>query len=146
MNLSKNSHKLFAEFFEECDLCDTLEFPKVQVYSRRGSKILTRILMVEGITFGRHIFVQPKNVWRDEKNKLRIHQKLMAHELVHVLQYQQQGFFGFLRKYVSDFWRLFKQKEKWNLKSWFESYRDLPHEIEARKVASEFINWIENSE
>ncbi len=103
MNLSENSHKIFAEFFHKYELCETFEFPEIQVYSRKGSQILTSILNVEGITFGRHIFVQPKYVRRDDKSRLQIRRKLIAHELVHVLQYQMVGFAKFLFNYVRDF-------------------------------------------
>ncbi len=144
MKLSENSQNIFAVFFNECNYCGISEFSNVQIYSRRGSWLITNTLMVDGITFGRHIFVHPKFVWRDENKKLRIQEKLVAHELVHVLQYKNLGTFGFLKKYIADFWKIFKQKDKWNSKTWFEAYLELPHEVEARKVASDFVRWFEN--
>lgn len=141
MKLSENSQKIYAEFFQDCDICRFFEFPKVQIYSRNGSKILTKILNVEAITFGKHIFVHPKYIRRDEKKRLRIYDKLLAHELVHVLQYQKHGFVRFLKKYIRDFWNAFKKKEKWNLETWYESYSEIPYEIQARKFAADFMHW-----
>ena len=143
MLLSENSIKLFEEFFGECDLCEDIEFPKTKVFARRGAWFLTNILLVDGITLGRHVFVNPKHIWRDRKKNLRIEQKLMAHEFVHVLQYARLGFLKFLWIYLRDFLRIFRKKEKWSLESWFESYREIPHEIEARKLADEFMVWNE---
>jgi len=146
MRLSENSNKLFEEFFNQCNLCEGFEFPKVNVFARRGAWLLTNVLLVDGITIGKHIFVNPRYVWRGSTRKLRIEQKLMAHEFVHVLQYERLGFAKFLWVYVTDFWRIFRQKEKWNFKTWFESYLEIPHEIEARKFADEFMDWIETSD
>lgn len=143
MKISENSHKLFADFFQTCGFCQDDAFPKVEVYAKRGAWILTNILFVDGITLGKYIFVAPKFVWRDHKSKLKIRHKLIAHELVHVIQYQQFGFWRFIRKYIGDFWKIFKQKEKWNFKTWVESYLELPQEIEARHIADEFIDWLE---
>jgi hypothetical protein len=143
MKLSPNTHQIFTDFFSECNFCEGLEFPKVQIYSRTGAKILTKIIAVDGITFGRHIFVNPKFVKVDKNGNLVIQKKLLAHELVHVMQYEKLGFWGFLRKYFKDFWRIFKNKEKWSFVTWFESYRDIPHEVEARHFASNFMEWIE---
>ena len=142
MRLSEPAHNIFARFFNDCELCESFEFPKVQVYVRRGSWVVTNILMVDGITIGRHVFVNPRLVSRDQNDLLRISKTLMAHEIVHVLQYQREGFRRFLTTYVLDFWKIFKRKKKWNLRTWFESYLEIPHEIEAREVASEFSQWL----
>jgi len=146
MLLSKYAHNLYADFFEQCDFCDKSAFPAVQVYSRRGSWILTKILGVDGITFGSHVFVNPKFVIRDKQNLLRVPKELIAHELVHVIQYRKLGFWGFLRIYIKDFWTIFKAKDHWNLRSWFDSYREIPHEKEARRFAMKFNAWLRKSD
>ncbi len=142
MRLSESATSLFTKFFEDCKRCEGFEPFEIQVYVRRGSKILTSILMVDGITIGRHIFVSPKLVSRDANDLLRISKTLIAHELVHVFQYRRLGFLKFLYVYVNDFWKIFRKKKKWNLKTWFDSYLEIPHEIEARDVASEFSVWL----
>lgn len=143
MQLSKNAHKLFADFFCDSDLCEVHQFPDIQVYAKRGSWVVTNLLMVDGITFGRHVFINPRLISRDQKSLLRISKILMAHEIAHVIQYQREGSLNFLLNYFRDFWRIFRNKEKWDLRTWFESYMEIPHEVEARKVASEFSSWLE---
>lgn len=142
MKLSKDAHKLFAEFFCDSDLCRVQEFPDIQVYAKRGSWILTNLLLVDGITFGRTIFIRPKLTKRDKDSVLRVSKTLMAHEITHVLQYKREGLYKFLLNYFRDFWRIFRKKKQWNLRSVFESYKKIPHEVEARKVAVEFSNWL----
>ncbi len=142
MRLSDPAYKLFSDFFSDCELCEGAPFPNVQVYARRGSWLVTNLLMVDGITIGRHVFINPKLVSRDRRNLLTISKTLMAHELVHVIQYQRLGFWKFLSVYVRDFWKIFKKKKKWNLRSWFESYLEVPHEVEAREIASDFSRWL----
>ncbi|NNE99785.1 MAG: DUF4157 domain-containing protein [Pyrinomonadaceae bacterium] len=146
MRLSENSNRLFKEFFDQCRLCEGFEFPDVNVFARRGAWLLTSILMVDGITLGANVFVHPKFTWRTPSDKLNIERKLMAHELAHVLQYKRLGFVRFLRDYIRDFWTIFSKKKKWSPRTWFESYLEIPHEIEARKLADEFIDWVDTPE
>lgn len=68
---------------------------------------------VVALTLGRHVFVAAD----------RIPVTTLAHELVHVEQYQRHGFFGFL-------WRYFRQALK-------HSYRDIPLEVEAYQRESD---------
>ena len=143
MRLSENANNLFLDFFDECDRCDPAELPDVQIYAKRGSWLLTNLFFVDGITLGRHVFVNPKLARRDDENLLRVSKSLIVHELVHVMQYQRLGHWKFLRVYVSDFWVIFRRKKKWNPGAWFEAYLEIPHEIEAREVASEFSQWFE---
>ncbi|MEZ5346748.1 MAG: DUF4157 domain-containing protein [Pyrinomonadaceae bacterium] len=142
MQLSQNTQQLFADFFSDLGLCRREEFPVIEVYVRRGSRLLTNVLMVDGITFGRHIFINPRLAERDKQSLLRIPKTLMAHEIAHVVQYRRKGSLRFLFNYARDFWRIFRKKEKWDLRSWFDSYLEIPHEIEARKAASEFPKWL----
>ncbi len=141
MQLSQNGQKLFAEFFSDSGLCGENEFPDIRVYAKRGSWIVTNLLMVEGITFGRHVFINPRLITRDESNVLRMSKILMAHEIAHVIQYERDGSVNFLKSYIGDFWRNFRKKRKWSLSTWFESYMEIPHEVEARKIAAEFTSW-----
>jgi hypothetical protein len=142
MRLSEHAHKLFAAFFSAQKICDSNDFPDVRIYAKRGSWLLTNLIMVDGITFGRHIFINPKFVSRDVENRLLVSKKLLAHELVHVLQYQQEGVWGFLIDYAGDFLVIFRKKDKWSLRSWFESYQEIRHETEARNVAAKFTRWL----
>jgi len=86
------------------------------------NKISNKSLKIDGLTIGRLIFIR--------KNYLDI--TLLAHELVHVLQYNQIGFFKFIYKYL-----------KYNNKY---GYRKNPFEIEAYKKQSSlfFRSWAKN--
>lgn len=56
---------------------------------------------------------------------------LFAHELVHVEQFAELGFFGFLSRYFRDY-----LKNLWELRNHREAYLAIPLEIEARRVAA----------
>ena len=56
--------------------------------------------------------------------------ELMAHELVHVRQWADHGFFGFLRRYLGDYVR-----GLWTHKRHRKAYLEIPFEAEARALA-----------
>jgi len=68
------------------------------------------------ITIGRLVIAR-----RDHISK-----RLLRHELVHVRQFEQQGFVRFLLEYVANYLR-------WRLRGYPHrgAYRRIPHEIEA---------------
>ena len=146
MRLSKNTRRLYADFFEGMGLCIEKDFPTVHIYSRFGARIVTGILLVDGITLGRAIFVHPRFVRRSSTGRLVISKQLLAHEIVHVLQYANEGTAVFLSNYISSFWRQFRGRKKWSAKSWYEAYLAIPHEIEAREFAARFKPWLKNRE
>ena len=144
MRLSNKSLGLFTEFFEEVGRCGPDEFPDVRIYARTGARLVTGFLLVDGITIGGAIFVSPRFIKRNPAGRLIISKQLLAHELVHVIQYREQGSAAFLKTYVSDFWGEFKRKKKWSAKSWYEAYLMVPHELEAREYAAKFRLWYES--
>jgi hypothetical protein len=56
---------------------------------------------------------------------------LLAHELVHVRQWSDEGRVRFLRRYLGDFAAEFVRT-----RSWSRSYRAIGHEVEARETAA----------
>ncbi len=146
MRLSEDARRKFSAFFETHEITRGISIPDVQIYARRGAWLVTTAIMVDGITLGRHIFINPRFVKRDAGNILRAPKDLIAHELVHVIQYQRHGFMRFLKLYVNDFWESFKKLERWTVRGWFESYLEIEHEEEARKIAAEFMRWTKNPE
>ena len=76
-----------------------------------------------GITLGRHVFLATDVP--DDGASL-----LMAHELVHVRQWHEQGVVGFGRRYVWSFLRSIPSTRSWNA-----SYQAIPAEAEARLEA-----------
>jgi len=57
-------------------------------------------------------------------------QRLLRHELVHVRQWRQHGFSGFLVRYLGAYLR-------WRLRRWphWAAYRRIPFEVEAEWLA-----------
>ena len=76
-----------------------------------------------GITLGRNVFLATDIP--DDGQSL-----LLAHELVHVRQWHEQGVVGFGRRYLWAFVRSLPVTRSWN-----QSYRAIPAEAEARAEA-----------
>lgn len=77
-----------------------------------------------GITLGRRILLATDVP--DDGSSL-----LMAHELVHVRQWYEQGAIGFGRRYLASFLRSLPSTRSWNA-----SYQAIPAEAEARERAA----------
>ena len=109
MRLSPKTHQQLELFFRQYFADENLKLPQVEIYARRGAKLITKLVKVDGITFGRHVFIDPKLAGYDEKNRLCISKNLLSHEVAHVIQYNQLGLVGFLFKYIK---RLFRYPER----------------------------------
>ena len=77
-----------------------------------------------GITLGHHVFLA-ENVSDDGASAL------IAHELTHVRQWDDLGAWRFSTRYISSFLRSFLRTRSWN-----QSYRAIPTEVEARDEAT----------
>lgn len=141
MKLADTSHQKLETFFREFLNDEHFRLPVVYFYVGGFTKILTKIVGVHGITFGRRIFIKPQIVSLNENNLLRLPEDLAAHEITHVLQYRREGFVGFFRQYLSAYWSNLREKEKWDGDSRHQAYLDIPFEIEARNVAAKFVEW-----
>lgn len=78
----------------------------------------------DAMTLGRTIYVRPGH---------EASQALLAHELVHVRQWQQYGRFGFLRRYLWDYVRNLV-----TLRDHMAAYWAIAFEAEAREVAAQW--------
>ena len=141
MRLSKQTHQELESFFREFYRDENLKLPEIEIFIRRGSKIIVKLTSVYAITFGRFIFVRTSLLTRNLKEELCMSKELLAHEATHVLQYQKLGLLGFFYTYLKGYWKALKQKEKWDLNARTEAYLEIPHEIEARLCGAEFIEW-----
>jgi hypothetical protein len=145
MKLAESSHDKLQTFFREILSDENFRLPKVNFYAGKFSRGLTLILHVHGITFGRHIFIMPDLIAKDFEDRRKLSLELVAHEIVHVLQYKKEGFIGFFYKYLSSYWRNLRRKKNWNADSRHEAYREIPFEREAREIAARFVAWNRNS-
>jgi hypothetical protein len=92
----------------------------VMAFWRRG---------IDAMTIGTWIMVRPDLLGGDPARLAR----LAIHELVHVRQWADFGFFGFLRRYLSDYWSSRRQGQDPT-----NAYRAIRLEREAREVAARF--------
>ena len=141
MKLAPRTNELIESFFCQYFGDKDLKLPKIQIYAGSVSKIITELLNIDGITIGRHVLIRPSLIYRDSANQICLSKKLLVHEIAHVLQYQKEGFFGFLFNYFNEYFKGIKRRKKWDSNSRMYAYLDISHEIEARDSASKFINW-----
>jgi len=141
MKLAETSHYKFEIFFREYLGDDDFRLPVIDVYVGKFTKILTNLIGVHGIAFGRRIFITPRLLAFNRNNYLKLPEDLIAHEITHALQYRREGFIKFLYKYLTDYWRNLRKKKKWDAAARYEAYLEIPFEIEARAAAARFVEW-----
>ena len=141
MKLAVSSHQKLELFFREYLNDEKFNLPKIHFYAGNITQLLTKIINVQGITFGRRIFILRKFVALNQEKLLTLPQKLAVHEITHVIQYRREGFVRFFYKYLTNFWKTLRTKEKWDVISRHEAYLEIPFEVEAREVADKFVEW-----
>jgi hypothetical protein len=144
MKLSENSRQKIEEFFREHLADESFRLPEIYFYGGKFTHYLTSRLKTEGLTIGRRIYIFPENFRLCENQKLWLDEKLVVHEITHVLQYDREGFFGFLRLYIKSYYSNLRKKEKRDLYARAQAYLEIPFEIEARQAASKFAAWSKN--
>ncbi len=141
MKLSERSKRKLEEFFREYFDDPQINLPTIHVHCGKFAGIVTRVLKIHGITIGKHILVFPGVVYPNSESNSAISENLLSHEITHVLQYQRQGFFGFLLKYFAGYLRNLRTKKKWDFQTRMTAYYEIPHEIEARECADAYEKW-----
>jgi hypothetical protein len=144
MKLSEKSHKKIEEFFREYLNNEDFRLPEIRFYGGKFTRYLTSVLKIEGLAVGKRVYIFPENFWFSESRKLRLDEELVVHEITHVLQYNREGFFRFLRLYVKSYYANLRKKERRDLAARTEAYLEIPFEIEARQAASNFAAWSKN--
>ena len=141
MRLAQSSKSRLEKFFSEYLEDENFSLPAINFYYGKFTAFLVKLINIEGITIGRRVFIKPQNVTLNSKSKPKLPEILAAHEIVHVLQYQRLGFFRFLTKYLRDYYKNLRLMKKWDLNARHQAYLEIPFEIEARKIADEFVRW-----
>lgn len=144
MKLSDGSHRTIEIFFREFLKNENFRLPKVYLYAGTFTKFLTLISGSNGITFGKRVFIMPELLTLNSNNHKKLPEDLIVHEIMHVIQYQKEGFLKFLYLYLRDYWTNLRKQEKWDAYSRQQAYLMIPFEIEAREAAKEFLEWNEN--
>jgi hypothetical protein len=142
MRLAAESQLLVEDFLRERFHLETLRLPPISVYHGRVALWVTSTFRIEAITFGRHIFVAPDLMNRDESGGLRIPALLLAHEATHVRQYQLAGFIGFLVSYLGGYWRGLRAQQKWDSEGRSNAYLAIQQETEARESETIYAIWM----
>lgn len=141
MRLARSSKSRLEAFFREYLGESNFSLPAINFYAGKFTAFLVKFIKIEGITIGRRVFIKPQNVTLNSRSKPKLPEILAAHEIAHVLQYQRLGLFRFLSKYLRDYYKNLRSKNKWDLAARHEAYLEIPFEIEARKIADEFVKW-----
>lgn len=141
MRLADSSHQRLETFFREYLSDKEFRLPVIYFYVGKFTGILTNLISVHGITFGRRIFIKPVLLTLNQNDLPKLPEDLVAHEIMHVLQYRREGFFRFFYKYIRDYWKNLQRKGNWNAFARQEAYLEIPFEIEARRAASVFVEW-----
>ncbi|MDQ3064394.1 MAG: DUF4157 domain-containing protein [Acidobacteriota bacterium] len=141
MKLAESSHRKLEAFFREYLNDETFQLPPIYFYVGKFTNLLTALISVHGITFGRRIFITSRLLSFNQNNLLKLPENLIAHEITHVLQYRREGFSKFFYKYLTSFWRNLQKREKWDVVSRQNAYLEIPFEVEARRVAAKFVEW-----
>ena len=115
MKLAPSSHQKLETFFREHLNDEDFRLPKIHFYVGKFTRLFTLILKVHGITFGRRIFVLPKFLIRNQGHLLTLPEKLIAHEITHVIQYRREGFVKFFYKYLTNFWENLRTKKNYEV-------------------------------
>ena len=84
---------------------------------------------IDAMTLGRWVLVDPEVLNGDRRQLGR----LMVHELVHVRQWSDYGLFGFLRRYLGDYFRSRRRGAGHRMSYWSNRL-----EVEARAVTARF--------
>ena len=109
------------------------DFGRVKIHRDFLARRITRRLNARAVTIGNRVFMAPS----EDPDEYPFGFLLMAHELVHVVQYRSQGFVPFLARYFWDLGRgLLKEKRI------FEAYRAVPAEQQAFKIEAEIRDWV----
>jgi hypothetical protein len=145
MKLAESSHQKLEAFFREYLNDTTFRLPQIYFYVGKFTNLLTALISVHGITFGRRIFIASRLLSFNQNNLLKLPEDLAAHEITHVLQYRREGFIKFFYKYLTSFWRNLQKRERWDAISRQNAYLEIPFEIEARAVAAKFVEWNSSS-
>ncbi|HEX8853204.1 MAG TPA: DUF4157 domain-containing protein [Pyrinomonadaceae bacterium] len=122
-----------------------LELPPLEIYAGRFARFVTQALKVGAVTFGRRILFSPHKLVRDEAGRLVAPGWLVAHEALHVVQFEREGRTRFLWAYVAEFWRLLRAGGAWGAQARNDAYLAISKEMEAVKAQRAYQIWSEQS-
>lgn len=132
MRLSAETHQRIEAFFREHAGDAGLILPPIKIHAGWFANLLTRLIGINGITFGRHVFIRSWLVGSDARGRATIDALLLVHEAAHVLQYERGGYARFFRSYLRDYWRALRAGGRWDWDGRNAAYLAIAEECEAR--------------
>ncbi len=141
MKLSPEAHEEVESFLKEYRGEPSLKLPRFTLHAGPGASVVMLFVRMGAITLGRHVFVSPPLVRRDSLGRVRLAGWLVVHESVHVLQYEERGFVGFLFKYLRGYWRALRQGKSWGAAARMAAYMEIEEEREAREAEHAYAGW-----
>lgn len=141
MRLAEESHARLEQFFRWYARDETLRLPLIFIHAGFLSSHLTRALRIAAITVGRHIFVSPIYLERDERGQLTIRGWLLAHEAAHVRQFQREGLLTFIYRYLREYLTFLFRTGKLDATTRRVAYEQITREREAREVEAAYLEW-----
>lgn len=118
-----------------------ISLPELRVHTGLFARWATRLMRAGGFTIGRHIFVAPKLVRRDERGRLVVPGWLIVHEAVHVLQFRRVGACRLALSYVGTYWRELWRSRSLGREARVRAYFAVPEEGAAYAATEAFLNW-----
>ena len=140
MKLAPEAHLRLEKFFREHLKDNELELPPIHVYTGGIARLLTKLLHTGAITFGRRILFSPTWI-KEEQGRRSLPGWLLAHEVMHVLQYEQEGVLRFFFNYVRGYWRALRKSGKWDSRARVAAYLAIAEERAAQEVERAYHAW-----
>jgi hypothetical protein len=110
-------------------------------FTRELSRASSHALKISAITFGRRVIVSPALVRRDDRRRLIIPGWLLAHEAIHVLQYERNGFLRFLIAYLRAYLRALREQKGIGAAARMNAYLAIEEEQSAREAERAYRVW-----
>ena len=141
MKLAAPSHARIEAFLREHLQDSGLRLPPIRICDGRLAHWLTRTFKVGAITFGRHVFISPRLVEHQPDGQKTAPGRLVAHEAVHVLQYEREGTLRFLLTYLLEYVRLLRTSGRWDAPARMAAYLAIAKESAAREAEHAYQGW-----
>lgn len=141
MRLEEASSLRIERFLREHLKDESLHLPPIKIYCGWFASLLTKIFKIGAITIGRRIFIAPGLLQRDENRGLSVPGWLIAHEAVHVIQFERAGLLRFAVDYIGGYLRALRAANRWDRAARMAAYLSIDEECEARTAEEAYSVW-----
>lgn len=142
MRLHPQAHIHVERFLRDYFLDEAIMLPRLTIYCGVWTHWLTKLFRIGAITLGDRILVSPRYLARDAfTGRCKLPGRLVAHEAVHVLQYQREGMIGFLCGYLREYFKILFGGHGFGAEARMAAYLAISHEVQARAAESAYAHW-----